>query len=1202
MKKIISYIYKKCWDIIANPTMGSSPRSRHAVKFLSWNINHSRDKIEGAKVDIPEIQKLFNNHDILALQETKGVVNLSNYLCFNSNRKGSNSGGVCIGVHKSLKDGVINVPVTSSDDIIAIKMKASFFDLDKDTYLINVYDSPINGSYKKRQKTKLGDEDVSTLDYLQEFLASIPLSEDAILLGDFNARTSTLQDMLSDTTHLQDAHLNDYFARSLPIRSNSDHKLNPNGKPFIELLQTTGLIILNGRTLGDIFGEPTCIQRQGVSTVDYICVSTSLYDRVQHFQVNGISQYSDHRSLSMSISTNPIKRLSGDIELANIVDAPKPYKWIKSDNVDKDTSTRFQLAQNSQIHVDKVKSLLLRPTNSVSEVVQLNADVVSLYQDLAESVTVKKSGKRPNRKKWFDNSCRASKRDACRVDRNANNNPHSTFLREQHFLKKKEYRSVKKKKKGQFLYDMNNKINGDGALNWSALKQLSETHKDEDPFDIYDLLLFQKFFSDLYNRKCCKDHTAALGNCNNEDNCDDDSELLSALNDDFTIEEIREAIRKLQNNKSVAEDLICNEMLKSSNQQLQQILQKLFNSSLKQGIYPWNGSLTTPLHKKGDRANPDNYRAITVGSCLGKLFSSLLLKRLMSFREAACPDLPYQLGFRSGAQCNDHILTLSTIIEKYVVKEKKRIFACFVDYKKAFDSVCRDALLYKLSTMGIKGNFFRCISHMYRNSSTRIKLIQKLSAAIDVTIGTEQGHPMSPELFKIFIHELSANLAGIEELNAPLLNGLTVSHLLWADDLVLLALDAESLQKLLDCLSKYAEDWELSVNISKTNVMVFNSSSRILKCAHGFKLGNLNVKPARNYCYLGIQFSLNGSFKQAVEELRKKALRSYFSIRRMIDTRALTTSTLLKLIDSLVKPVATYGCPIWLPSTTLIKTLVAQDSSKTLPKAAAKDQLETTHLKMLKWILGVHRKANNNFCYGDTGRMPLAISVLPQCISYFMRAAQATDGNVNTLLHHTFQEQKQLKLSWYKTWSHIVDESCIAKPNLPPSAAARSHFAETFIAHWREELLHQPKMSFYSTTKLDFHEEPYLQMQSKSHRQSIAKLRSSSHDLRVETGRYRKNQSQSPPSKTDRACRFCHSIDNIYWLEQLPFFEEPILENEVHVVTECPGYHNIRLTLSDNLKSLIMLKAFSTIMTSHHAAEFGKYLTDSQRLRNLSMN
>ena len=226
-----------------------------------------------------------------------------------------------------------------------------------------------------------------------------------------------------------------------------------------------------------------------------------------------------------------------------------------------------------------------------------------------------------------------------------------------------------------------------------------------------------------------------------------------------------------------------------------------------------------------------------------------------------CPDYPNQLGFRSGAQCNDHILTLSTIIEKYVRSKKKRLFACFVDYRKAFDTVCRDALLYKLGQIGIAGNFFNCISYMYNNSCTRIKLIKKLSEAIDVTIGTEQGHPMSPELFKLFIHDLSIRLENIDELNLPLLDDFKVSHLLWADDLVLLALDSTSLQKLLDGLYEYAERWELSVNISKTNIMVFNTSARILKCAYGFKLGDLDILPVRSYCYLGIQFSLNGSFK-----------------------------------------------------------------------------------------------------------------------------------------------------------------------------------------------------------------------------------------------------------------------------------------------------------------------------------------------------
>ena len=159
--------------------------------------------------------------------------------------------------------------------------------------------------------------------------------------------------------------------------------------------------------------------------------------------------------------------------------------------------------------------------------------------------------------------------------------------------------------------------------------------------------------------------------------------------------------------------------------------------------------------------------------------------------------------------------------------------------------------------------------------------------------------------------------------------------------------------------------------------MVFNTSSRILKCAYGFKLGNLDILPVKKYCYLGIQFALNGSFKQAIDELRKKALRSFFSIRRILDTRALTTSTMLKLVDSLVKPVATYGCPVWLPSTNVLKALSSSNQLTTLPKASAKDPLETTHLKMLKWILGVHKKANNNFCYGDTGRTPWAVEVTP---------------------------------------------------------------------------------------------------------------------------------------------------------------------------------------------------------------------------------
>ena len=271
--------------------------------------------------------------------------------------------------------------------------------------------------------------------------------------------------------------------------------------------------------------------------------------------------------------------------------------------------------------------------------------------------------------------------------------------------------------------------------------------------------------------------------------------------------------------------------------------------------------------------------------------------------------------------------------------------------------------------------------------------------------------------------------------------------------------------------------------------MVFNSSSRVLNCAYGFKLGDLNVSPTKSYCYLGILFSLNGSFKCAMSELRKKALRAFFSIKRMVDARALTTKTMLKLIDSLVKPVATYACQIWLPSTHLFKEMARdQNQRQNLAKAATKDTLETTHLKMLKWVLGVHKKTNNNFCYGDTGRMPWALSVLPQCLRYYERVSQSSSdtNSVNFLVHQSFQEQKNLNLSWYEKWSSVARSESgaiqLTQDHHDRAAEAtiseidRSPMLSNFISDWKADLASQTKMQFYHKLKDEFGEEQYLKV------------------------------------------------------------------------------------------------------------------------------
>ena len=240
----------------------------------------------------------------------------------------------------------------------------------------------------------------------------------------------------------------------------------------------------------------------------------------------------------------------------------------------------------------------------------------------------------------------------------------------------------------------------------------------------------------------------------------------------------------------------------------------------------------------------------------------------------------------------------------------------------------------------------------------------------------------------------------------------------------------------------------------------------------------------------------------------------------------------------------------------------------------------------MKWVLGVHRKTNNNFCYGDTGRKPWAIDVLQQCFRYFNRISSVSStspSDVNFLVHQAFCEQRNLDLSWYNRWQSVITNH-----------RDNQQISDTFIKDWKADLLTQSKMGFYQTLKNDFAEEQYLSLKSWASRVSITRLRSSSHDLRIERGRYTKDGSKL----STRSCRFCCDIDNIEGLEALLFAESPFLETEEHCLTECPAYQPARATLSNNLKSLIMLKEYGAIMQSEHVKEFGLFLTKCFRIRN----
>ena len=378
-----------------------------------------------------------------------------------------------------------------------------------------------------------------------------------------------------------------------------------------------------------------------------------------------------------------------------------------------------------------------------------------------------------------------------------------------------------KSRKKTFFDVLNRDIEAGKILNWKQFKRLKSYKAAKSKFDSYDMKIFEDFFKKLYSNDHAtissskKEELLKEANKTNESYC---KNIPQMLNIPFTIEEISKTISTLKNGKSSADDLISNEILNFLSEKGRSLLLKLFNFCLDTGTYPWNNSIISPLHKKGCKSDPDNYRAIAVSSTLGKLFSTVILNRIIAFRKNNFPDPLNQLGFTKGAQTYDHILTLNTITSKYK-KLRKPIYAVFVDFRKAFDSVCREALFFKLSNLGITGKVYNVLQHMYTNSTGQIKLSGHVSNKIPIKKGTEQGHPLSPDLFKLYIKDLSPNL---DFKNCPQLLDQIVSHLLWADDRILLALDPITLQKQLDILNKFCISWGVDINIAKTKLMTFN--------------------------------------------------------------------------------------------------------------------------------------------------------------------------------------------------------------------------------------------------------------------------------------------------------------------------------------------------------------------------------------------
>ena len=189
------------------------------------------------------------------------------------------------------------------------------------------------------------------------------------------------------------------------------------------------------------------------------------------------------------------------------------------------------------------------------------------------------------------------------------------------------------------------------------------------------------------------------------------------------------------------------------------------------------------MHKKGNKIDPCNYSCISISSNLGKVFNRLIHTRLLQFIEESKIISKNKIGFMEKGRTADHIFSLKSIIDSYKQK-KKKVYAAFIDLRKAYDSLWRTGLFYILLERGLSKKIVNVIYSIYADTKSRIKFSDGVSKSFLSKRGVKQSDVLSPMLFNIFINNIVEKL--VMWIQFWLVTSLSIVYY-YADDLILLA-------------------------------------------------------------------------------------------------------------------------------------------------------------------------------------------------------------------------------------------------------------------------------------------------------------------------------------------------------------------------------------------------------------------------------
>jgi hypothetical protein len=593
-------------------------------------------------------------------------------------------------------------------------------------------------------------------------------------------------------------------------------------------------------------------------------------------------------------------------------------------------------------------------------------------------------------------------------------------------------------------------------------------------------------------------------------------------------------------------------------------LTSLLNASVRNGCLPqeWALGYIVPVFKAG--GNPalvDDYRPITIGSLPAKILAVCLNTRLSGWAEGGGKRAQGQAGFRAERRCADNVLVLRTMIELQR-HAAQGLYCCFVDFKKAYDCVPRDKLWAKLRAVGVTAWLMRAVQTLYADVPVCVRGPSGFSAVFSSLVGLRQGCPLSPTLFGLYVDDLEVAVLAAAGAELPRLRGEALPPLLYADDLALLAASAQGLQRQLAVLEEYCSRWGLTVNLVKTEVVVFRGDVP----RAGWRYAGGLVPVRESFVYLGHLFLAAGSLS-ATGGLRaeRAAATTHAMRRRLAELGCALPLHACEMFDILVRPGLEFGAELWAPEFLLGWREAPLDTRRGhLPS-------RKVHLGLVRRALGVSAHGTPHaVVLAETGRWPLECRFAKLIASFWGRLVALGDDH---LVRRAFLAGLELAAEQalagvelrQRCWAAqaqavLRDLGVVAADGVGLVAAAPA--AEVALQSAYVTALTAAdavKTQFYrehvrgGITAATYRPQPYLRLRNREARRALAQLRVGTHWLHVDTGR----RAQPFRPREQRTCHLCTGQ----------------VEDELHMLLVCPLYAPDRERAGDLLAGAPTLRS-----------------------------